>query len=190
MSVVARAGLRDAFNAILRANHLRQANATQFRSAVNTVVPALLRRPVSQAIVDENPFPAVWGLLADLLAGEVHKRSHPSFPEPEWSLLQGLLLAGFFSTCRLPRASHVADLFNEHRSVILSVRGDFLRIPESIGPAGVLDRPVPVSARPRGAVLLATAALSPMVAATALEANQTLKGQGLLHRMIPVDDPR
>lgn len=189
-SIVARSGLRDAFNASLRANHLRQVNATQFRAAVQTVVPILLQRPVAQDIVNENPFPAVWGLLANLLAAEVHQRTHPGFPEQEWSLLQGLLLVGFFNTCRLPRASHVADLFREHRSVSLSVRGEFLRMPESIGPAGVLDRPVPVSTRPRGAVHLATAVLSPLVAATALEANQTLNGQGLLHRMIPVDDPR
>jgi hypothetical protein len=39
-------------------------------------------------------------------------------------------------------------------------------------------------------VHLATAGLSPLVAASEQEANQTFNGQGLLHRMIPVDDPR
>lgn len=189
-SIVSRRGLRAAFNNLLRNNHLRQVNATQFRTAVNTVVPVLLQRPVSKPILNENPFPAVWALLANLLAADVHGRTHPAFPEPEWSLLQVLLFAGFFSTCRLPRASQVADLFREHREVLLSVRGEFLRIPECIGPDGVLDRPVPISTRPRGPVNLATAGFSPIVAATAFEANQTLNGQGLLHRMIPVNDPR
>lgn len=177
---------RDTFNAELRANSMRQVNATQFRNAVYTVVPVVIRRPESQAIVRENPFPATWALLANSLAGEVHQRTQPSFPEREWALLQSLLLVGFFSTCRLPEARQVGELFRAHQAVILSVRGAFLRIPERIGPGGVLDRPVSLSPRAAGPIRLTTASLSPLVQATELEVNQTLNGQGLLHRLIPV----
>lgn len=188
--VLAVRNLRDAFNARLRENHIRQLNSPQFRAAVNAVIPALLQRPVSQAIACESPFPAVWPLLANLLAAEVHHRTQPDFPETEWSTLQGLLLAGFFFTCRLPRASQVADVFREHRSVFLSVRSVFLRIPETIGPSGILDRSVPNSARNQGPVHLGTSSLCSLVEATALEASQTFNGNGPLHRMLPLDDPR
>lgn len=189
--IVTRPKLREEFNGLLHNNRIRKVNAADFRKAVYTVVPAMLQRQVSQDIIKENPFPTVWKLLANLLAADIHKRTLPSFPEPEWSLLQGLLFIGFFSTCRLPLASHVSKLFDEHRSVMLSVRGVFLRIPEAIGPSGVLDSPVPVSNRPtKKPVTLVMAELSPLVNATMSEANQMLNGNGLLHRMIPVDDPR
>lgn len=181
---------RNAFNATLLAKGVRQLNATNFRNAVSLVIPILMNRPIAKAVVDENPFPGTWPLLANNLAAELHHRNHPTFSDPEWRLLQGLLLVGFFATCRLPEAGHVADLFGEHEGVLLSVRGAFLRIPERIGPAGVIDVPVPLSTRAPGPLQLRNSWLSPLVRATADEAQLTLDRQGLLHRLMPADDVR
>lgn len=187
--VVHRKGLRASYNSFLKSSHLREVNSTDFANAVNVVVPALVNRVSSLKVFEENPFPDAWGLLANIVAGVVHKRTHPAFPEPEWKLMNGLLLAGFFTTCRLPKAAHVAQLLKEHTSVLLSVRGTFMRIPETIGPDGILDQPVSISGRAEGKVKLASTAatLSPFVAAAENEANLTFDGKGLLHRMIPVN---
>lgn len=187
-AIVGRSKWRDLFNDALRARGLRQLNGTQFKVAVHVVVPSLISRPVGRGIVDANPFPAAWPVLANILAAEIHRQTQPAFPIEEWRLLQGLLLVGFFMTCRLPAAEHVAGQFTEHQQVISSLRGAYLRIPEQISEKGVLDRPLTMSARAKTPITLSSHWLSPLVAATEAEANDTFAGQGLMHRMIPIAD--
>src|ERR1051326_1268853 len=182
-------GLRRKFNDLLVTKGIRQLNATSFRDAATTVVPTLAQiRRAAKTITDSNPFPDAWPIVADLLAAELHRRSLPNFPDPEWYLLQGLLFVGFFQTCRLPIAMLVEELFREHASAILCARGEFLRIPERISPTGVHDVPVRVSVQTGTAITLSSAWLSPLIEATATEANRTAAGDGFLHRMIPIWD--
>ncbi|OAI50716.1 hypothetical protein AYO44_05455 [Planctomycetaceae bacterium SCGC AG-212-F19] len=179
---------RNTFNRTLRSQGQRQLNAGQFRAAVYDVVPSLMSRRTTLSIVDENPFPDAWPKLANALAGDLHRRNLPDFSDPEWYLLHGLLLAGFFATCRLPTAGYVAQLFRKHEKVLLSARSCFLRIPERIDANGIVDVPVPLSSRARGPVPLSSAWLSPLVSATVDEINLTLNREGFMHRHIPWAD--
>ncbi len=187
-AIIGKPKWRDSFNQLLRDRGYRQLNASQFREAVQKVVPVLTLRSLADAIRNANPFPVVWPILANLLAAKTHQETQPDHPAKEWRLLHGLLLAGYFSTCRLPSAQFVAEQFEEHRDVMSSLRGTYLRIPERIGVRGILDPPLDLCTRPGGPVHLSSDWQSPIVAATVAEANDTLAGNGMMHRMIPIGD--
>jgi hypothetical protein len=94
----------------------RLPNATDLRKSLTTALPAILSKSITRAVADENPFPALWTELADRLAGELHANNCPVIRDPEWRLLNSLLLIGLLASCRLPSAALFGQLGNERVS--------------------------------------------------------------------------
>jgi len=151
------------------------------------VTPIVVSR-ARQVVDRENPFPGLWRLVADELAARLYKRNTPHLLDPEWGYLNVLLLIGFFSSCRLPRARLVWEAMDQVRQKPMGPRGVFVRVPELISNSGVADRAVPLSAR-SGGVSLAQEGVSVLVAATAEESRKVSIGRGMLHEIMSIHGP-
>src|SRR5262249_17423549 len=85
------------------------------RSKLIAILPAVIAHGTSQRLVDINPFPAAWTTLADGIAKELNDRETARIKDPEWLILNYLLLAAFFRSCNLETAGQVAQVLGEPR---------------------------------------------------------------------------
>ena len=166
----------------------RKPNTTSLRQSLDTVMPALLNKPITRAVVSENPFPAAWPSVADELARLIYNRNTPDPIEPEWSLLNGLTIAGLLAGSRLPRANHILQVVVATRNRIMSVRGSLIRIPDLIHRTGIKDVPVQALLR-TGGVTLQHEPLTTLLAATAEESRKIYLGQGVVHERLGITGP-
>jgi hypothetical protein len=150
------------------------------------VMPAVVRRAL-KLIESESPFPTLWPLVANDLSRRTYARNVVDWVDPEWRYHNVLLLMGFFSSCRLPLAKHVAEALKEASEKPLGMRGVFFRVPELVGECKLEDADVRVSTR-TGGVRLSCESLSPLVAATAEESRRIPVGNGMLHEIMPIGD--
>ena len=151
----------------------REPNATNLRQSLEVVMPSLLNKPITKAVFAENPFPAAWSSIADELANLIYDRNTPDPVEPEWSLLNGLTIAGLLAGSRLPRAAHIQQVIVPTRNKIMSVRGSLIRIPDFIYKTGIKDVSVQPLTR-TGGVTLRHAPLTTLLAATDEESKKIL----------------
>lgn len=150
------------------------------------VVPLLIDSQRSKAILAENPFPSLWNEIAGELAHRLHARNYMGTGDPEWLLLNGLLISGYFVTCKLPEARFIRNVFKELSQKPLGFRGFFVRIPEFISPSGLEDTPVPIFT-PVGGTALQHEMFTQMLSTTAAESRQIAAGNGLLHEILPLN---
>lgn len=177
----------EALNAVLARRGFAKLGREALRSKVFAVLPVVTNRPLSERVFRENPFPFVWKLVADGLARQLYRDNSLGAIDPEWLLVNKLLLVGFFGGCSLPEARHVRVVLDECSPKPLSVRGTFIRVPEVVSPLGVEDKPIPFSGRD-GGVSLRHEQYSPLLQATADESRATATGSSLLHQIIDIRD--
>lgn len=150
------------------------------RSNISTEIATLLGTVGANTVFQSNPFPHVWPHVADLIVGQI------SSADPEWLVLNKLLLGGYFVSCRLPLARYVSQHLLERPRAILSIRGTLVRIVERVSKSGVQDAVPPISNR-QADLKLQHANVTALLKATEAELHQTLNGNGMLHRFVPSD---
>jgi hypothetical protein len=143
---------------------------------VATAVIRLAQTPHACHVFTPNPFPRMWPLIGHAVARRIMET------DPEWLILNKLILAAYFVTCQLSSARYVGQHLRERPHAKLSVRGTFIRIVESLSANGVEDRPPPISER-TGGITLRHAPLSDLLHATAEESRRIPTGSGVLHRI-------
>jgi hypothetical protein len=167
-------------NELLGARNRGKVGKGALRSHLEIILPSLMNASASENLARQNPFPDLWPAVADQLARTIWDDTAGGLRDPDWLLLQRLLLSGFFATCRLTTARQVHFAFLAATPGLLCLRGTFVRIPEQIAADGIRDKPVPVSAR-YGSITLHHAALSPLLDATAREAEAIAADAGFVH---------
>jgi len=167
-----------AINDVLANAGLKPIHGKALRGRIAEEITTLLGTVTAAQIFPLNPFPEVWPKVADVIVSQI------STADPEWLVLNKLLLAGYFISCRLPTAHYVAQHLMERPRAILSIRGSFIRIVESISKNGVQDAVPPISNR-QGDLKLRHVNLTALLQATEAELREVVNGSGILHRLTP-----
>ena len=170
----------ESLNDALVRGGLKKLGKKALREKLDVIVPTLVSGPLSESLVRQNPFPRAWGAVGDEIARRVWARNTQDNREPEWLLAHGLLLSAFFASCQFTEARQVRIAFVAAFPGLLHLRGSFVRIPEQLSAEGIRDRPLPISQR-HGGLTLRHAHLSPLLKATADEANAVAAGKGFAH---------
>jgi len=155
---------------------------------LRNILPRLLGELATAHTIAENPLPALWPVVADLLAGDAHREAAARGPDRQIRLHNGLLLTAFFLSCKLPQADFAERTLEGLAHGMNSIRGKLVRIVENLAEDGAKDAAPPLSPR-TGALRLGCENLSSLLASTARESREIDNGNGSFHRVLTLNAP-
>lgn len=130
-----------------------------------------------------TPPRALWVEAANLLAGAAYAAAEAGAPEHR--VLDALLLASYFRSCRLTSAADVRGALLPLESLRLFARGSFTRIVQGSTLHGVLDLDPPVPSGTLQVFVPRVTVGESLVPAVAAEAASIVGGAGVMRRFLP-----
>ena len=152
------------------------------------VVPNIVNSPDSVAVIQSLPLSRVWRAMGNKVASIVYHAESSSQPDPDWLLLNRLLIASYFQACNFDKASLVRGDLNNLANTFHGPRGSLLRIVEIVSSEGIRD-PLPAQLVAPKVNHALNISLTPIDDAVSLEYSAFKDGRGLFHRHLPIADP-
>lgn len=143
-SIVLPSALDTINSFILNGGDMRQGRGNLRRrisSVAKTLIPDLISTSEFRSLLS----PEFWTAVGHKLASAAF-HANQTGRQPEWLLLNQLLLAEWMFGCQFCRASHVAKAMGTMRKSIQGIRGQLFRIPTHISAAGICDKPPTLAA--------------------------------------------
>jgi len=176
-------------NQSLERQHLPKFGKMAMRQMLVRLFPYLAASDESDAVFCDYSIERLWPFLGHAIGRTLYHHNTPKLVEPEWRILNQLLLSGFFISCCLPTAALVRQSLEDTERTLLSTRGSLIRIVERVSEQGIHDSIPPICTHGVDGITLRHESLSELLSGTGDESRKIALGQGFLHILSPLDNP-
>lgn len=170
---------KDVINTFLLRRRLSERNTAKLRGFIRSATASLIDRAESQGHFYAVLKPDFWSAVGHRLAAQVYQHNKSDPFQPDWLILNQLLLAEWLFGCQFSKAVHVKAAFARMRKSVLGIRGQLFRIPTHISKRGIDDAPPsPIAHAPRP---LASSSQSSIVQALESTESDVRSGNGFFY---------
>lgn len=132
---------KDIINSFIIRDGCSKRTAGKLMEHITTVSVSLIPDLISQCEFADVFCPAFWTEVGHRIAATTFENNKTDSFQPDWLILNQLLLAEWLFGCQFSKAVHVRVAFKRMKKSLLGIRGQLFRIPTHISGNGIDDAP-------------------------------------------------